>query len=173
MARTAKRARPVATLTHSVKVEVYRPEFELLQSMRHLDPDRLARAPSAEIEVGYFKTECCRQLVRAVLHKGKVTKLALDPCPERVPVKVSPELAKLLDAARRKAMRTIKGRPQRLPMPVQTFMSNPAAVVINGDPIIWCFEICIYGYCLQCCLIRFPGDPYGRWSCGLSILARP
>jgi hypothetical protein len=40
--RTANRSRPIATFAHRVKIEVHLPRFELLESTRHLDIEKLA-----------------------------------------------------------------------------------------------------------------------------------
>jgi hypothetical protein len=168
MARTASRSRPVARFSHPAKVDVYLPTFELLKSVRHLDIDRLARAASAEFEVGYFKTRCCQYLVRAVVRRGMVTKLVSEPGPDSGQMAVSREFANLLDVARRRAMQTLGRRSSRLPMPLHVFMRDPAAAVTMDEPSVWCFKICIYGYCLECCLFKFPGDRYGTWGCGIS-----
>ena len=168
MARSASRSRPVAKFTHPAKIDVYLPDFELLKSLRHLEIDQLERAASGEFEVGYFKTQCCRHLIRAVVRRGMVTKLVSDPRPKTSQAKVSREFAKLLDLARRRAVRTLGRRSPRLPMPVRAFLRDPTAAVTMDEPTIWCFKICIYGYCLECCLFKFPGDRYGTWGCGIS-----
>jgi hypothetical protein len=148
MARTAKRARALATFNHPVKITVRRPEFELLASAKQLDIGKLTRV---EIELGYVRTDCCRQFVRAVIRRGMVTRLVVEP----------PELARLLKAASRR----ISGRPgkraPKFPMPVATFMSS--ARLISVDTIT-CVQICIFGFCTQCCeLLGSPGDwIYGR-----------
>lgn len=167
MARIASRSRPVASFTHPAKVDVYLPTFELLKSVRHLDVDKLARSASADFEVGYFKTRCCRYLTRAVVRRGMVIKLVSEPGPDNCQMKVSHEFGNLLNLARRRAMRTLGRRSPRLPMPVRAFMRDPTAAVTMDDPTIWCFKICIHGYCLECCLFKFPGDR-GTWGCGIS-----
>jgi hypothetical protein len=123
MARRASRSRPVATFAHRGKVEVYLPNFELLETVRHLDIDKLARAASSEFEVGYFNTRCCQHLVRAVVRRGMATKLVSEPRPDSALTKVSPEFSDLLNDARRRAMRAM-GR-QSLDCPCQ-FMSSCA-----------------------------------------------
>ena len=88
------------TFRHSVKVAVERPEFELLDAVSHLDVAALERAARAEIEVGYVESACCRQLVRAVIRKGMVIELKVEPCAGEA-LEPSPDLLRLLEAARR------------------------------------------------------------------------
>jgi hypothetical protein len=159
MARTAKRARPVAIFTHSIKFEVHRSKFTLLESARHLDTDRLARAASAEVELGFLEGGCCQRYVRAVLRKGMVTKLALEPCAERPPMKISPELAGLLKVAGHR-IRQRRRRAPRLPLAVQDFMSNLQAV---AEETIYCIHLCFLGHCIWCCFY-WEGDAEPSWG---------
>src|SRR5690242_14036586 len=112
MARIESRSRPVASFNHPVKVEVHKPTFELLQSARLLDFAKLQRTARAEIEIGYVRTRSCRQLVRATLRKGMVTGLVLEPCAELQRVEITPEIARVLKAARRRAASKGGRRPR-------------------------------------------------------------
>ena len=163
MQRTKKHSPPLTAFRHAVRVEVRRPEFDLLASVKQLDVAKLARAARAEFEVGYFEAGCCRRLVRAFVRKGKVTGLVAEPCESERPAKASPELARLLNVARRRAAR--RGEPPvRLPIPVADFVSNARSLTIRS---ITCVEICFFGFCFYCC--NRPDDP-NDWICGRSIV---
>jgi hypothetical protein len=164
MARAAKRARALVTFNHPVKITVRRPEFELLASVKQLDIGKLARAAHAEIELGYVRTDCCRQFVRAVIRRGMVTRLVVEPCSDGKSVKVSPELARLLKAASRRVAGRPGKRPPKFPMPVATFMSSARFISVDT---ITCVQICIFGFCIQCCELL--GSP-GEWACGRVIV---
>jgi len=144
MARASKRSGSV-TLTHPVKVTVTPARFHEFASLRQLDVARLKRAARQRIEVGYFESDCCRRMVHAVVQKGRVTKLELEPCKGETPA--TPELTQVIKASlRRLGARPGGSRP--LPMPIEKFMSNAAGFVIQ----IWgCIKICCFGYCLFCC----------------------
>ena len=159
MAQSAKKSRPVATFKHPVTVEVYRSEFEVFASVRHLDTAKLARAASAEVEVGCIKNSCCPQMVRAVIKKGLVTGLAIDSCPESKQERPSAEIVRLLNLAQRRASKP-GNRPPRFPIPVATFMRQ--AATISSDTItLTCVSICIHGACILCC----KNEGTGEWTC--------
>jgi hypothetical protein len=168
MAQSAKKSRPVATFKHPVTVEVYRPEFEVFASVKHLDAAKLARAASAEVEVGSIKNSCCPQMVRAVIKKGLVTGLAIDSCPESKLERPSAEIVRLLNLAQRRASKP-GSRPPRFPIPVATFMRQ--AATISTDTItLTCVSICIHGACILCCKNEKTGD----WACSTKgIVVKP
>jgi hypothetical protein len=139
-----------------VKVAVERPEFELLDAVSHLDVAALERATRAEIELGYVENACCRQLVRAVIRKGMVVELKVEPCAGEA-LEPSPDLVRLLEAARRKAGR--RGRPGRLPMPVAGFLASAALISVD---VLVCVRICFLGWCATCCQLQGNDD----WICG-------
>jgi hypothetical protein len=159
MARTPKRARPVATFAHSLKVEVHRSKIELLESARHLDIAKLARAASAEVELAYLESACCQRFVRAVVRKGMVTKLVLEPCADRAPMKISPELAELLKAAGPRVLQRDRRGP-RLPLGVRDFMNNVQTVL---NETIYCIHLCLLGHCIWCCFY-WEGDAEPSWG---------
>jgi hypothetical protein len=148
MVRTASRSRPVASFTHAVKVEVYQPKSEVLESTRHLNIEKLKRSARAEIEVGHVATQSCRQLVRARIRKGMVAELVLEPCAEREPIRITPEIARLLKAARQRVARKRRRAP-RFPMPVEEFLQDTKAAL---DETMICVHICIWRYCFDCCV---------------------
>ena len=154
MARRKQQRRSI-TFTQPMRVRVQQPEVEILASVKHLDVNELARAARAEIELGYVKTNCCHQLIRAVVRKGMVTRLVVEPPSKRGGTRVSPELRRMLNAARRRA--SPRRQPGPLPMPVAPFLANAARFSIQT---IWCFQICIFGWCIACCV---NGD---IWFCG-------
>lgn len=167
MARLAKSSRS-ATFSYPVKVQVAPAEFELLESVRHLDLSGLSRATRAEIELGYFNNDACRQLVRAIIRKGMVTDLQVEPCSDDQSARMSPELVRLLNAAQRRGL-SGRPRPGRLPVPVtQFFRTAPALIDIVQ---LQCYVITFFGIRMVCCK-----DVNGKWSCsrrGLIIQPAP
>jgi hypothetical protein len=161
MARSAKRPPPLTTFRHTVRVEVRRAEFEPLASVAHLDVVKLARATRAEVELGYFKTGCCRPFVRAIIQKGMVTDLVVEPCPDEKRVPPSPELVRLVNIARQRV--TPRGsKPFGGPVPVADFMADAAAITIKT---IVCVEVCIFASCFVCCT-----TPGGDVFCGARVI---
>ena len=109
----------------------------------------MKRAPRAEIEVGFFESKSCRRPVRAIVEKGMVTRLQVEPCSDATEDKpVSPELRKLLKAAAREARSRRCSTKHELPLPVGEFVANAEAIVRQID----CFCICFFGYCIICCI---------------------
>lgn len=161
-----KRMRPIMTFKYPVKVEVYRPDFELFASVRYLDIAKLAKAASAQIEIGYLKNACGMQMVRAAIKNGRVTGLKIDLCSEgkeRLPA----ELVRILDVARRKVSRPDKN-PPRFPIPVAAF-ARRAADISTDTIVLSCVSICIYGSCILYCK-----DETGQWYCSTKgIIIRP
>ncbi len=159
MTRPLKQRRPIATFNYPVKVRVRQPEFKVLESVRHLDVAELARAANAEIELGYVKTDCCRQLVRAIIQKGNVAQIQVEAFSEGDRTPMSPELARLLKVAQRRASARRSGSP-RFPMPVAEFFKEAEAFTVKT---LFCFELCLFGWCIQCCQRT---DIGGDWYCG-------
>ncbi len=148
------RGKLVTTFRYPIRVEVRRPKFERSASLAYLDVAKLTRAARAEFEVGHFEAGCCRKMVRAVVRKGMVTALRVEPCAQCKSIRLTPELQSMLKVAQRRIGRR-GDRPWR-PMSVVQFMSV-AYVWID------CHEICvtIWGHrvCLFCCKFG------GRWGC--------
>lgn len=149
------RNRPL-TFSHSVNVAVETPEFKLLDAVSHLDVAALERAARAEIEVGYVESACCRQLVRAVIRKGMVVELKVELRADEE-LEPSPDLVRLLEAARRTAGRD--ARPGRLPMPVAAFLASAALISVD---VLVCVRICFLGVCATCCQLQGSDE----WTCG-------
>jgi hypothetical protein len=135
----------VVTMQYPARVEISQPELELSPSLAHLDVARLAKAASAELEVGFVNSGCCRQALRASIRKGKVTALYAESCRDGKPA--SPELAKLIHAARRRVMGP-KAQPKWQPVPVADFLENVALLSVDA----WvCIKFCLFGHCFMCC----------------------
>jgi hypothetical protein len=166
MARLTKQPRPLLAFKHPVRIEVYRPEFDLFTSVAHLNITKLARAARAEIELGTLKTSCCSPIVCALIRKGMVTELRVNPCPEGKSEPLTPECIRLLNLARRRARQRRSG-PGPLPMPVAKFMS--VAQEISTETLN-CFSVCLFGHCLICCHIQSTD----RWVCStIGIVVKP
>jgi hypothetical protein len=151
MARS-KKPRVLATIKYPVTIEVREPEFEPLDTVRHLDVKALAGAAKAEIGLGYINTCCQRQLVRAVISKGTVTGLRIDEPPKKDRTPVSAELAKILREARRAALKRHHPGP-KFPIPVAKFFSGRVAYNIIDVQTLQCIRICfLWGiFCFTCC----------------------
>jgi len=145
MARTQKRSSHSIRVKQKLAIEVRQAPFKTFESIRHLDIARLERAAHARFEVGQFEAGCCHRTVHAIVRKGKVTKLEVEPCGK--PARVTPELKKAIQAAR-KAFAARHGGSTRLPIAVGRFVGNARGLTIE---VFGCFQICIFGWCLLCC----------------------
>ena len=149
MAKSSKPAKPLATLTVPMKVEIRQPEFEPLSSLKALDVRRLSKG-SHKVEVGFLKGGCCRNLVRAVIRDGMVTGFEVDACKEtKRSAPPAPELVRVLQQARRKI--DSAGRKWQ-PIPVSQLVRSSASalqglIVVGGG----CIFICVWGHCILCC----------------------
>lgn len=160
--RSARKVRPPVRFDQRCRVEVRPAEFVPFESVAHLDAARLQKAARARIEVGYFETDCCRQVVHATVRRGVVTELALAPCRGKTREPGSKDLARLLKAAQRRVAPR-PGRPFR-PMPVARFLGQAAAITVKT---IVCVQICIFGFCFVCCTTHIQGSPV---VCGKDIV---
>jgi hypothetical protein len=158
MARAAKRREPAVTFKHSAMVEVRRPKFKAFASLHQLDLPKLARADLTTIELGYLETECCQQLVKAIIRKGMVSEIQVETCPPQERFKPSPELKKLFDAALKRVAKA-KPRPPKLPLSITAMMENLGGN--GGITVITCVQICLFGWCISCCQ-----QPSGDVICG-------
>jgi hypothetical protein len=147
MSRSARSpARPHSlTLKRNVTFTVREAPFRTFHSLRKLDAKRLGRAARARFEVGWFESGCSQRIVYAVVRKGRVTRLEIDPCPDGV--RMNAEWRSLAQVAR-KALGPHRRVEPQLPVPVARFLSNAAGFTID---VFGCFTICIFGYCLSCC----------------------
>jgi hypothetical protein len=150
MARS-KKSGVLATIKYPLAVQIREPEFEMLDTVRHLDVKALASAAKAEIGLGYINTCCQRQLVRAVIRKGMVTGLSIDEPPRKDRTPVSSDLAKLLKEARRTMLKRHRAGP-KFPIPVTQFFGKGVAYDMISVQTLQCIRICIFGtYCITCC----------------------
>lgn len=161
MARS-NRGKLLGTLRYPVQIEVRRPKFIRAASLAYLDVAKLARAARAEFEVGHFEGGCCRNAVLAVVRRGMVTALRLEACADCKPVRLTPEIQAMLNAARRRVGRG-RQRPFR-PMAVAQFMGGVAETIIEGGCTESCITIWGHAICLTCCDL-YPG---GR-VCSITI----
>src|SRR5271168_280718 len=154
MAKPAKRRESPVTFKHSVEIEVRRPRLEAFGSLHQLDMEKIAQADRAVIELGYLKSECCQQLVKAIIRKGMVTELQIEPCAAADRVKPPLAMRKLLEAALKRAARG-NPRPPKFPLPVAVLMKELISVTT-----ITCVQICFFGWCIACCQ-----TPANDWIC--------
>jgi hypothetical protein len=151
MARS-KKPRVLATIKYPITIQVREPEFEPLDTVRHLDVKALANASKAEVGLGYINTCCQRQLVHATIRKGMVTGLRIDEPPKKDRTPVSPELAKILKEAHRAALKRRRAAP-KFPIAVPKFFSKGVAYDIIDWQELHCIRICFFWgiVCLTCC----------------------
>ena len=123
MARASKQRSRSITINQRVRVTITPAPFHLFESVRQLDVARLKRAARQRIEVGYFESECCRRMVHAVVRKGQVVKLELEPCEGGAPATADTEQ---VARAALKRLGVKPGGGKVLPVPVETFVSNAA-----------------------------------------------
>lgn len=163
MARSKKYSPRSIVLHRNVAIEATPLPFRPFESVRHLDVARLCRAAHARLELGYFDTGCCRRILHAVVRKGKVVKLELEPCKQ--PVAATPDLKKAVGAA----VRRIAARERAsvsLPVPVHQFLAEESSFHVSA----WfCIKICCFGHCIMCCTHFIP-PPF--WL-GCAIDSRP
>ena len=159
MATRAKRVKALAHFTHQAKVEIRQAVITPLEAVKHLDIAKLEKTARAEIEIGFVEGGCCRQLVRAIVRRGKVTGLAVEPCSDTELRKAGTDLRRVLEIARQRAKAAAKGRGPTFPTPVKSFFSE-LAISVKG---LTCFEICIFGWCVACCTRT---DIDADWFCG-------
>jgi len=160
MPRTAKRREPSIIFKYPALVEVRRPKFEPFASLPQLDLEKLASAELAKIELGYVKTECCQQLVKAIVRKGMVTEVQVQPCNEPGGTKPSPEMRKLVAAALKRAARG-NPRPPKFPMTFPAMLESLLSITT-----ISCVQICLFGWCISCCQITSGDVSSGNVTCG-------
>ncbi len=158
MARS-NRGKLVTAFRYPVRVEVRRPKFERSVSLTHIDVAKLGRAARAEFEVGHFELGCCRKPVLAVVRRGLVTALRVETCALCKPVRLTPELQTMLNAAGRRIGRHRDG-PFR-PMPVAQFIgkSRVAETIIEEGCHEFCITVWGHEVCVVCC--KF----VGAWWC--------
>jgi hypothetical protein len=124
----------------------------MLDSVRHLNFQSLEKAAHAEVEPGEVKTECCHHLVRAVIRKGSVTGLKIEPISKEARTPITPALRPLVDAVKRK-LKVHSSKAPKFPILVAKFFVGDVADI--SVTTITCIQICFFGWCTACC---FNGD---------------
>lgn len=155
----SRRTKQDMVFQHSVPVTIKRLKIERAASLKYLDVDKLGRAASTEFDVGHVKVGRRRSAVRAVVRKGMVVALRTELCSDCEPAHMTPGLADLMKAVRRR-IRAGGGRPSR-PVPVAVFLNQQ--VPERSE----CHLVCTWFLCWVCC--GFPSDD-DSWQC--SVLGR-
>src|SRR5262249_10559367 len=156
----------LGTISHTLRIERVRPVFTPLASLSQLDLVKLTRRARAEIELGHLSSGRCRQLVRATVRKGMVTRIDIDSCADRRPRLAPPELRRVIRRAQRMVARRV-GPTMDRPIPIATFLPRVARQLIET---IMCYKICFYGpwACIYCCT-----RPQGGLVCGGDVVVTP
>jgi hypothetical protein len=130
-------------LKQEIEFEIQPVKFHWFEAARHLDLNYYANVPTTTLEIGYYGTDCCRRMLTAVVEKGMITKLELEPC-KNDNEELAAELAKKLN---------VEEIREKLPKPVELSLPMPLARFNEDLAIEWwtCFRICGFGYCIFCC----------------------
>lgn len=154
----------------TIDIEVTPVPFVPFESLRNLDLEALARAPRAVVELGQIETECCRRTARALIKKGYVTEVRLDPCGAKgKPAPIDRDFAKLIAQADAK-LRGKGGGGVKLPIPVAKFFARKGVIGVD-IPASWtCYRICptLFGkqiFCMTCCVTTL-ADKSKIFDCG-------
>jgi hypothetical protein len=132
------------------EVEAKKLPFQLSSTLTYLDLAALAKTPSAKVDLGSFKTNCCDSHVYAVIENGEVVRLDSDPCSESN--NLTPELGAVLELALKKMKIDLPGKWN--PLPVSKFFAAPLEI-----STITCIQICVWGHCIVCCTTYIPNAP--------------
>jgi len=146
---TSKRKRsPILTFEHPLKIEVYVPEFEPLSAIDFLDAGKLSNGDH-RVEIGFFKGGCCKKLVHAVIKNGMVVGIEAERC-EDSEEEVSEEILTLFSHVAKKLEHSEHWKP----VPVEEFliMAKDGSYPPRAGTGAGCFYICLWHYCLFCCL---------------------
>jgi len=142
----------VATFRHPMTVEVIAPTFVPLTSLVTQDVQKLSKG-SHKIEIGFMEGGCCPKMVHAIIRKGMVTRIEVEPCEHSeqvLPKAMSKEMSEVVAQARRK----IEQDPWQ-PVPVAELIDSIAMDSSYPTRIGWgagCIYICVWHYCLFCCI---------------------
>lgn len=151
----SKNSRVIATFDYPLKIEVRQAPFKWLNSVRHLDVKWLEKAASAEIEVGEVESDCCQHLVRAVVSKGMVTGLRLQPGAKKSATPGIRDFDRLLKQVLRKVRAKTKG--PKYPMPIAKFLGLEATPYDMKS--LSCIQICLWEMCWTCCIVETIDGP--------------
>jgi hypothetical protein len=139
MAKTIK-------LKHEVEVVLRPVAFHAFEEVRHLDVAQYANKAKARIALGYFESGCCRRMASAVVQKGVVTRLELEPCKDAA--RPPKELVAILKSLPSSAAGGQK-RATAFRMGLGDFLADHGGVIVAT----WtCYVICLLGYCFTCCV---------------------
>ena len=164
MATTRSRGRSLGTVAHTVRIERIPVKFTAFASLAHLDVAKIRRAAKTSVDLGYVSAGQCRQLVRATVRKGTVTRIEVEPCEQPSAKRASPELVRLVRKARAVALRRARPRPYR-PRPIADVARHASRIIIET---ITCFRICLGPFCIYCCT-----KPLGGLVCGAEVVVLP
>ena len=146
MARSRNHKRPAAKVKLTLDVEVYRPEFELFESVRHLDLAKLQQSARVPKSKSGQSARIVAGVVRAVIRKDRVTALKIAAAPHDKLTSAPPELTRLLSEIQPKAPK-LRERSSRLPVSVAAFMNNPSRITTAIG--LRCWSVCYKGTCLM------------------------
>ena len=132
----------------TIPFEITKLPVKRAASLAYLDVEKLSRAAKAEFVIGQTVAGKSSRDVRAVVRKGMVVALEMEGCSDCKPMKLTPELKKVLNTALRK-LNPKKDRFDK-PIPVREFLAMEPEIDRSH-----CFSFCFLGYCIQCC-----------WCCG-------
>lgn len=150
------------TYTFDRKVEMtvtpVEPKFTLNESCQYLDLKLISKKAKARVELGTVAMGGCKQTVCAIVKKGMVEGIELEPCKEAGAQreKLDPKLLKLLASAQR-AIGKRSAQTTQFPMVLDDVISNPRIIVESWT----CVRICFFGWCFVCC---WGTNPLGRWG---------
>jgi len=159
MARSKKPSPRSIVLRQDVEIKVTEVALKPFDSIQYLDAARLSRAAHARFEVGTIESACCHRTVHAVVRKGMVTKLEIEPCKKTV--RLTPDMQHTIQAALKKLAPRRSGTTS-LPVPVSQFLAARIGLRFTS----WmCFKICCFGHCMTCCYhIRIGGSNWILWA---------
>jgi hypothetical protein len=140
----------MATLKHPIRVDIRELELRLSPTLRYLDLGALAKATRAEIAIGEIEGGCCSHNVFALIRKGQVVAVRAEECPNQERIKLSKDNARFIARAI-KRLRPRRRAARKLPLPVATFFGSSGVAQLSVVQTLFCFRLCIFGFCVNCC----------------------
>ena len=162
----------MATLKHSIRVDIRELDLRLSPTLRYLDLGALAKAKRAEIAIGEIEGGCCSHTLFALIRKGQVVGVRAEECPKEERIKLSKDNARLIARAI-KRLRPRRRAARKLPLPVATFFGSSGVAQLVVVQTLFCFRICIFGFCVNCCQrLDLPGAEVvcGRLTIDTTVL---
>ena len=144
MTKSNQGSAPSFKLRYTSEVTVRAPEFQVAQSLQYLDIESLSRASKAKVDIGFFKAPCCERRVHAVIERGIVAGLEMEPCSGTAAP--PPEALAFVAAALKRAGRSSTRKWK--PIPVRDFLGRVAERVRAETT---CIEFTIFGHTYFCC----------------------